>query len=145
MPHKSSPLLQRSLCHVVASKLFARQHPLPTSSDSTHSVWPTTVPAMVSHSRAHLSVPSRRNAWCATTLQDGSVRFSRLRNWIVLNDCSFLSSPLLKQLGDVLHALFLVTLDHDLLVISEVKLTDGRGHRKLARGRVWQHRRTNCL
>ena len=40
--------------------------------------------------------------------------------WTKLYDCSSSSSPFLKQLGDVLHALFLVILDHDLLETSEV-------------------------
>ena len=50
--------------------------------------------------------------------------------WTVLADCS-VWSPFSKQLGDVCHVLFLVTLDHDLLVSQEVKVPDVRGHRKL--------------
>ena len=65
--------------------------------------------------------------------------------WSVLHDGSSWPSPFLKQLGDVLQVLLLVTLDHDVTVTREVKVDDDRDHRKLTRWFVYQHSRTDCL
>ena len=53
--------------------------------------------------------------------------------WTLLHDSPPRSSPFLKQLGNSLHALLLIALDHDLLVSPEVQTSDDRGDRKLTR------------
>ena len=96
-----------------------------------------------------LSSPSSRNAWSATTLADGRVRLPQLRcsddspldcvHWL------FVLVVFLKQLDDSQHALFSVTLDHDLFLTTEVKKVDDRDLRKLNQWFVWPQRRIKCL
>ena len=75
-------------------------------------------PAVISHSRLHLSSPSDQNAWFATVLPGVvCVLYYSIALvtplWTVLNECSSWSSPFPTQFSDCLNALLLVTLDHD--------------------------------
>ena len=53
--------------------------------------------------------------------------------WTVLRDRPSWSPPFLKQLGNSLHVLLLIALDHGLLVSPEVQISDDRGNGKLTR------------